>query len=115
LSRNDLNTIDIEEAYKSRSETEPTYIDVRPSDQYSATHIVDAINIPINNLLSGDIKLPEDKDYPIITVCNLGNDSIKGLLILKSLGYSNVKSLNGGTTGWIKKDFPINTNKIILH
>jgi len=115
LSRNDLNTIDIEEAYKSRSETEPIYIDVRPSDQYSSTHIVDAINIPINNLLSGDIKLPEDKDYPIITVCNLGNDSIKGLLILKSLGYSNVKSLNGGTTGWIEKDFPTETNKIISH
>ncbi|MCH7974221.1 MAG: rhodanese-like domain-containing protein, partial [Bacteroidetes bacterium] len=61
----------------------------------------------INNLLLGNYKLTKDKDYPIITVCNVGNQSIEGLLILKSLGYSNVKSLNGGTTGWILKGFPI--------
>ncbi len=107
LCRNDLNTIGLNEAYNIRSETDPIFIDVRSSDQYSATHIVDAINIPINNLLLGDSKLPKHKDYPIITVCNVGSDSIEGLLILKSLGYSNVKSLNGGTTGWIEKGFPL--------
>ncbi|MCH8170673.1 MAG: pyridoxal-phosphate dependent enzyme [Bacteroidetes bacterium] len=107
LCRNDLNTIDLNEAYNIKSETNPIFIDVRSSDQYSATHIVDAINIPINNLLLGNYKLPKDKDYPIVTVCNVGNQSIEGLLILKSLGYSNVKSLNGGTTGWILKGFPI--------
>ncbi|MCH8032886.1 MAG: pyridoxal-phosphate dependent enzyme [Bacteroidetes bacterium] len=107
LSRNDLNTIGLDEAYNIRSETKPIFIDVRSSDQYSASHITDAINIPINNLLLGDSKLPEDKDYPIVTVCNVGNESIEGLLILKSLGYSNVKSLNGGTTGWTVKGFPI--------
>lgn len=107
LSRNDLNTIGLDEAYNIRSETDPIFIDVRSSNQYSATHITDAINIPINNLLLGDSKLPKDKDYPIVTVCNVGNESIEGLLILKSLGYSNVKSLNGGTTGWMVKGFPI--------
>jgi len=107
LCRNDLNTIDLNEAYNIRSETNPIFIDVRSSDQYSATHIVDAINIPINILLLGNSELPKDKDYPIVTVCNVGNQSIEGLLILKSLGYSNVKSLNGGTTGWIVKGFPI--------
>lgn len=107
LCRNDLNTIGLNDAYKIRNETNPIFIDVRSSDQYSATHIVDAINIPINNLLLGDSKLPKNKDFPIITVCNTGNDSIEGLLILKSLGYSNVKSLNEGTTGWIEKGFPI--------
>ncbi|MCH7770611.1 MAG: pyridoxal-phosphate dependent enzyme [Bacteroidetes bacterium] len=107
LCRNDLNTIDLDEANNIRSETKPIFIDVRSSDQYSATHITDAINIPINNLLLGDSKLPKDKDYPIVTVCNVGNESIEGLLILKSLGYSNVKSLNGGTTGWTVKGFPI--------
>jgi len=107
LSRNDLNTIGLDEAYNIRSETNLIFIDVRSSDQYSSTHITDAINIPINNLLLGDSKLPKDKDYPIVTVCNVGNESIEGLLILKSLGYSNVKSLNGGTTGWMVKGFPI--------
>ena len=76
LCRNDLNTIDLNEAYNIKSETNPIFIDVRSSDQYSATHIVDAINIPINNLLLDNYKLPKDKDYPIVTVCNVGNQSI---------------------------------------
>jgi len=41
-------------------------------------------------------------DQPIITVCNRGNLSLTGMLILKSKGYRNVKSLNGGTTGWLE-------------
>jgi len=112
LCRNELNTIEIKEAYNTRSETDPLYIDIRTSDQYRAAHIVDSINIPLDNLLYGDNRLPEDKEYPIVTVCNRGNDSIKGLLILKSMGYSNVKSLNDGTIGWIEKDFPVEINRI---
>ncbi len=112
LCRNELNTIGLKEAYNTRSESDPLYIDIRPSDQYSAAHIVDSINIPLDNLLFGDNRLPEKKDYPIVTVCNRGNDSIKGLLILKSMGYSNVKSLNNGIIGWIEKDFPVEISRI---
>jgi len=112
LSRNESNTINITEAYNSRSKTDPLYIDIRNRDQYTATHIVDSINIPLDSLLYGDSRLPKNKDYPIVTVCNRGNDSIKGVLILKSMGYSNVKSLNDGTIGWIAKDYPVETNKV---
>ena len=110
LSRNDINTIELDEAFnisKNKLEDNYLYIDVRSPDQYSEKHISNAINVPIDNLLEGDIRLPEDKSYPIITVCNLGNQSIQGLLILKSKGYLNVKSLNGGTKGWNKKGFPV--------
>ena len=112
LCRNELNTIDLEEAYKIRNKTNPIYIDIRKPDQYSADHIVDSINIPLDNLQFDDMNLPKDKEYPIITVCNRGNDSIKGVLILKSMGYSNVKSLNDGIIGWMAKDFPVETNKV---
>ena len=53
-----------------------------------------------------------DNPTPIFTVCNRGNDSIKGILVLKSIGYSNVKSLNEGIIGWTAKDFPVETNKV---
>ena len=35
-----------------------------------------------------------------------GNLSIKGMLVLQSLGYREVKSLNGGTTAWAEQDLP---------
>lgn len=105
LCRNEVNTIELEEAYKTREATAPLYIDVREVDQYDGIHVADAINIPIEDLLTG-VNLPEDKDRPIITVCNRGNLSLQGLLILKSHGFSQVKSLNGGTIGWMDKNYP---------
>ena len=42
----------------------------------------------------------------IVTACFRGNMSIKGMLVLQSLGYRNVKSLNGGTIGWADKNLP---------
>ena len=110
LCRNQVNTIGLAEAYKSREENAPLYIDVRDTDQYDIVHINNAINIPIDDLLAGEY-LPENKDQPIITVCNRGNLSLQGLLILKSHGYSNVQSLNGGTIGWMAKNYPT-TKKI---
>jgi rhodanese-related sulfurtransferase len=40
---------------------------------------------------------PPTKDRPIVCVCDVGNISANGMLYLKSFGYSNVKSLSGGT------------------
>jgi cysteine synthase/rhodanese-related sulfurtransferase len=107
LNRNALNTIELSEAVASREGEKSLFVDVRNSDQYSATHIEGAINIPNDELLFGDDRLPVEKDAAIITVCNKGNMSLQGLLVLKSLGYSNVRSLNGGTIGWDDAGYPV--------
>jgi rhodanese-related sulfurtransferase len=41
-------------------------------------------------------------------VCNRGNLSISGLPVLQSLGYHNVRSLNGGTLAWAEQGLPTN-------
>ncbi len=50
--------------------------------------------------------MPEDKGASLITVCDVGNLSLSGLLYLKSLGYRNVKSMNGGTSAWADGGLP---------
>ncbi len=106
LNRNQFNTIEVDQAYKERGSVKPIYIDVRIPSQYEAAHIDGAVSIPMEELLAGT-GLPEDKDRPIVTVCNRGNLSLQGLLVLISRGHKNVRSLNGGTIGWIDKDYPI--------
>jgi rhodanese-related sulfurtransferase len=39
-------------------------------------------------------------------VCDRGNLSISGMLFLQSLGYQNVRSLNGGTNAWADQGLP---------
>ena len=100
------DTIEIDEVVALLEKGEPMVIDVRPRERYEQAHVAGAVNIPLEDMGKWASSLPEDKDAPIITVCNVGQTSITGLLYLKSLGYRNVKSMNGGTTGWIEKGLP---------
>jgi rhodanese-related sulfurtransferase len=81
-------------------------LDVRSPDQYAAGHLPGAVNIPLADLGASAARLPQDRDAPILTVCNRGNISANGMLYLKSLGYSRVKTLSGGTNAWVAEGLP---------
>jgi rhodanese-related sulfurtransferase len=106
LARNERTTIDLDEAMEL---DDALFVDVRATDQYQASHVAGAVHIPIDTLLAGNGQLPKKKDQLIVTVCNKGNLSLSGMLILKSRGYENVRSMNGGTLGWLDKGYPVET------
>ncbi|MCH8219108.1 MAG: pyridoxal-phosphate dependent enzyme [Planctomycetes bacterium] len=108
LARNQQTTIDLDAA-AALDNTKTLFVDVREPQQYQASHVAGAVHIPIDALLDGNGALPTDLKQPIITVCNLGNLSLSGMLILKSRGYEDVRSMNGGTLGWIDKGYPVET------
>jgi rhodanese-related sulfurtransferase len=84
----------------------PVIVDVRSPEAYEEQHIAGAVNIPVAELVDRQGELPESREAPIVTACFRGNLSIKGMLVLQSLGYRNVKSLNGGTIGWAEHGLP---------
>jgi rhodanese-related sulfurtransferase len=107
-SRNTHNTCEAEDLVAARAQGDqaPLVVDVRNTKAYAKQHIAGAVNIPLAELVDRQGELPEGRDAPIVTACFRGNMSIKGMLVLQSLGYRNVKSLNGGTTGWAEQDLP---------
>jgi len=109
LARNPHNTVDVEELESLRQQENALLIDVRGSDEYHAGHVPGAINIPLAELEDMSEALPSDHSTPVVTLCNRGNISLNGMLVLKSLGYSNVRSLSGGTTAWIEHGRPVET------
>jgi len=84
-----------------------TFIDVREFDTYRGGHIPDSLTVPLANMADYEEGLPDDKSAPVVTVCNRGNMSLSGLLHLKSLGYTDVRSLSGGMTAWKSAGLPI--------
>lgn len=107
-SRNPHNTLEAERlvALLEKPEVDPFVIDVRSAEVYAKQHIEGALNIPMAELAERQSELPTDRDALIVTACFRGNMSISGMLILQSLGYRNVKSLNGGTLGWAELELP---------
>ena len=102
---NETLNIDVDTAHAQWQDGRSCVIDVRPNDQYREGHIPGAYNMPLRELGEDLTVLPEDLDTPILSVCQRGNASLSGVLVLKSLGYRDVKSIVGGTLAWREKGF----------
>ena len=102
---NETLNIDVDTAHAQWQDGRSCVIDVRPNDQYREGHIPGAYNMPLRELGEDRTVLPEDLDTPILSVCQRGNASLSGVLVLKSLGYRDVKSIAGGTLAWREKGF----------
>lgn len=69
-------------------------IDVRTPGEFRSGAFPDAINIPLDDLMSGSVDLSEDMDREIVVYCASGARSAYAKQILQSRGFSNVT--NGG-------------------
>ncbi len=99
-ARSSEDVIDMGGVEDLMDEEDTVFIDVRTPEQFAEGHIEDSINIPETELKLGHAALPS-KDATIIAVCNVGNVSLRSLLLLKAMGYKNVKNLMGGLGSWV--------------
>ncbi len=103
-------TIEVEPAFEMIEDGSPFVVDVREIDEFRGGHIPEAVNMPLQEMSDYVAHLPEDREAPILVVCETGNRSLSGALFLASLGYREVRRINGGTQGWLVGGFPISTD-----
>lgn len=78
----------------------PNLIDVREPDERAEFNI-GGIFLPLGNILSMQTDdIAELQDEEIICYCRSGKRSMQAALMLESLGFSQVKSLEGGVMAW---------------
>lgn len=101
-------TVDVDTAHALwDSEDKVFVLDVRETQAHNRRHVPGAVNIPLHDLPENAAFLPEDKDTPILSVCERGNLSLSGVLFLTSLGFRNVRSVNGGTQEWASRGYDV--------
>ncbi len=80
-------------------------IDVRQPSDYYTGNIPGSVSIPrgilefkigLEDFWMSQYMYPPEKNTEIIVYCNAGNNSVLAAYALKCLGYTNVKSLEGG-------------------
>lgn len=101
-------TIDIGEAIE-QIEAGAFVLDVRERDIFEQAHVPGAWNTPVFDLPQRAAELPDNKDAPVLAICQRGNLSLSAVLFLKSLGYHNARSVNGGTNAWLAVGKPVNS------
>ncbi len=82
-----------------------TLLDVRTREEWEEGHTEQALHLPIHDLLEeeGIQHLPEDRDAHISVICKSGYRSNIAASYLKSKGYTNVYSVIGGMSAWMKR------------
>ena len=74
-------------------------VDVREPEEHERGHLPGCKLIPLGELFSrAEAEL--NKSDAIVLYCAHGIRSYRGLMILKDLGFENLKSLTGGFAAW---------------
>ncbi len=88
-----------------------TVIDLRSTEAYQRGHIVNAKNIPLDELGTKLNKLEALKNKPIIVVCDAGMNSTKAVQQLRTAGFESAFGLKGGMNNWSQAGQPVVTGK----
>src|SRR5690606_160267 len=86
---------------------EVVVVDIRPSKEYQAGHILHAINIPIAEFNQKLDQLNKCKDKPIVIVCAFGQQPYQAKQLLEKQGFTQLKMLAGGLHAWQNAGLPL--------
>ncbi|NIK92249.1 MBL fold metallo-hydrolase [Mangrovimonas sp. CR14] len=82
------------EELEKRYEDKPLIIDVRKKSEFDSEHIIDAVNVPLNEINKHLSEFPKDK--PFVLHCAGGYRSMIAASILKQRGWENFVDVEGG-------------------
>ena len=85
---------------------EAVVVDIRPSKEFAAGHIVGAINIPQDKLIARLAELEKHKAKTIILVDALGQTAGTHARELMKSGFTAAK-LSGGVSSWKADNLPL--------
>jgi rhodanese-related sulfurtransferase len=83
----------------------PFLLDVREPWEYAQSRVPGARLLPLGELEDRVDEVPRDR--PVLAICHSGQRSLAAAAFLLSLGYADVSNVEGGTSAWIERGFPI--------
>jgi len=86
-------------------------VDLRSNDAFARGHIVNAKNVPYDELDAQQAKLEQFKDKPVIAVCDGGMTSTRAVAALRNSGFESAYTLKGGMNAWSQAGMPVVTGK----
>ena len=86
-------------------------IDLRSPEAFARGHIVNAKNMPYEDLPANTDEIAKYAKKAIVAVCEAGMTSSKVVDSLRKTGLENVYGLKGGINAWTQANLPLVTGK----
>ena len=88
-------------------------IDVRTPVEFREVHATCARNVPLDSLDPAAVMEARNgtADRPLYVICKSGNRSSQAVEKFLQAGFTNVLSVDGGTTAWEQANLPVQRGK----
>jgi len=103
-----LTHIEPQEAVKLIN-NDAVVIDIRSPEAFAKGHIVNARNIPLDELDVNNEKISKLASKPILAVCDAGMSTTRAVDSLRKAGLESVYGLKGGIAAWKEASLPLVT------
>ncbi len=94
------------EAVQMMNRDEPAVLDTRTPEEYAEGHILNALNIPHDEIEARLAELEPYKSDRVIVYCRTGQRSAKAASVLVKNGFTSVYKMNGGMLAWQGANLP---------
>lgn len=92
------------------AEQDIVLIDTRTDGEWASGYIEGAIHIPFGEFMSRQADWPQDLDTPIVLYDNPTHRGAIAMMLMRLFGYTDVRTLNGGTGAWTAAGFELVTD-----
>jgi rhodanese-related sulfurtransferase len=95
-----VREIGVKEAIPLLTDPDVVFLDVRDPHEYNLAKIPGAVTISRGNL-EKNVEALVDRERQVVVYCASGNRSAFAADVMTVMGYSNVRSLREGFSGWV--------------
>ena len=92
---------------RERQQHGASLVDIRQPHERAAGQAEGALAIDRAELEADPGRHLPDMDAEVLLVCQLGRRSLDAARVLRAAGYVRVRSVEGGTEGWIRQGLPV--------
>ncbi|MEI6145245.1 MAG: rhodanese-like domain-containing protein [Methylococcales bacterium] len=87
-------------AVAKMNDSDTLVIDVRDATDFPASHIDQAISMPLGKLAEDISKISEHKNKPVLIACLNGTRSASAAKLLAKAGFEQIFVITGGMQAW---------------
>lgn len=95
------------EAVQMINHQDAVVLDVREPAEYSAGHILNAVNVPLDALEGRIGELEPYRGRPVIVCCRTGPRAARASALLRRNDFAAVSKLSGGVLAWEGAGLPL--------
>ena len=106
-SKSSSKVLGVQQATLLINREKATVVDIRAKADFNKGHILGSVNIPTSKVAEGAKGLPNDKDAPVLLVCQSGVTTAGVAQKLAQLGFTNLYRLQGGIASWSGENLPL--------